>query len=144
MPANILREPQISRERCNTVMECLVKEDLSKDGLSYKVDVSEPRLGVDEVKIRVLATAVCGTDKSIYHSAQNEGIRREMQRYLGNGQFQPIVVGHEFCGIVESVAEAGQEGWNKVSPELRIEPGDYVTAEMHLSCGLCYLCRTGK
>lgn len=150
MPANILpaknsMESQTKQEPGRKQMKCLVKEDLHNDGLTFRTDVQEPKLGVDEVKIRVLSTAVCGTDKSIYHSANNEGIRKEMQRYLENGDYHPIVVGHEFCGIVEEVGEGGKnENWQGIDPGLLIQPGDYVTAEMHLSCGHCYLCRTGN
>lgn len=124
-------------------MKCLIKEDLSRDGLTLKVNVKEPRLGLDEVKIRVLATSVCGTDKSIYNSGQSDGIRTEMQRYLNGRPYSPIIVGHEFCGIVEEVGAAAAAQAN-VPDHLRIEPGDYVTAEMHLSCGHCSLCRTGN
>ncbi len=126
-------------------MKCLVKEDLQKDGLNLKLDAVEPQLGFDDVKIRVLATAVCGTDKSIYQSGKSEGIRKEMQRYLsGPDDYRPIIVGHEFCGIVEEVGPGVTlEHWNSAPRHLLIEPGDYVTAEMHLACGHCLLCRTG-
>ncbi len=127
-------------------MKCLIKEDLQKDGLSLLTDRPEPKLGFDDVKIRVLATAVCGTDKSIYQSGKSEGIRREMQRYLACPEdYKPIIVGHEFCGIVEEVGPGvTQEHWTNVARHLVVEPGDYVTAEMHLACGHCFLCRTGK
>ena len=127
-------------------MKCLVKEDLNLDGLSLKADVPEPVAGFDDVKVRVLATAVCGTDKNIYNSGKSAGIRREMQRYLQSpDQFRPLIVGHEFCGIVEEVGEGvSHEHWNNVPRHLMVEPGDYVTAEMHLSCGHCLLCRTGN
>jgi len=142
MPASIL-EPQTKQEPRAKEMKCLVKEDLHTDGLTLKTNQPEPELGMDDVKIRVLATAVCGTDKSIYNSGHNEGIRKEMQRYIHNGDYKPIVVGHEFCGIVESVG-AGEEHWRSADEHLLIKPGDYVTAEMHLSCGHCMLCRTGN
>lgn len=134
----VLQESQLNR------MKCLVKEDLEKDGLSLRTDVVEPRVGVGEVKIRVLATAVCGTDKSIYSSARSLGIRNEMRRYVDNGQYKPIVIGHEFCGIVEEVGVGSKAEHAQVPPELLVEPGDYVTAEMHLSCGHCTQCRTGN
>lgn len=132
-----------SQESGNIRMKALVKEDLEKDGLTLKSDVAVPRPGVGEVKIRVIATAVCGTDKSIYTSARSAGIRTEMKRYIPDGKYEPIVVGHEFCGIVEEVGGM-QAAHANVPQELRIEPGDYVTAEMHLACGHCSLCRTGN
>ncbi|HEY9786516.1 MAG TPA: alcohol dehydrogenase catalytic domain-containing protein [Candidatus Obscuribacterales bacterium] len=134
---------QVQEESSTNRMKCLVKENLFADGLTLKKDCPEPRIGLDEVKIRVEATSVCGTDKSIYHSAQSEGIRKEMQRYLNGSEYQPIVIGHEFCGIVEEVGPAARAQAG-VADHLRIEPGDYVTAEMHLACGHCSLCRTGN
>ncbi len=127
-------------------MQCLVKEDLLKEGLTLRADVSEPAVGFDQVKIKVVATAVCGTDKSIYQSDRNEGIRREMQRYLPSPDaYKPIVIGHEFCGIVQEVGQGvTADHWSDVPSRLIIEPGDYVTAEMHLACGHCLLCRTGN
>lgn len=127
-------------------MKCLVKEDLNVNGLTLRTGHPEPKPAFDEVKIRVLATSVCGTDKSIFNSGSSEGIRKEMQRYLEAGSaFKPLVVGHEFCGIVEELgAGVSHEQWRDVPDHLRIEPGDYVTAEMHLSCGHCRQCRSGN
>ncbi|MBL0188564.1 MAG: alcohol dehydrogenase catalytic domain-containing protein [Candidatus Obscuribacter sp.] len=125
-------------------MHCLVKEDLDKDGLTFTRERPEPACRLDEVKIRVLSTAVCGTDKSIYTSAQSEGIRNEMKRYLTESIYTPIVVGHEFCGIVEEIGEGVKRASLEAPEHMRIEVGDYVTAEMHLSCGHCLLCRTGN
>ena len=50
--------------------------------------------------------------------------------------YQPIVIGHEFCG---EVAEVGED----VDPGL-VKVGNYVTAEMHINCGHCQQCRTGQ
>lgn len=134
-----------TKEHLNRTMKCLVKEDLQIDGFKLRNDYKEPVPGFGEVKIRVLATSVCGTDKSIYNSAKSEGIRREMQRYLPSADaYQPIVVGHEFCGIVEEIGPGNYDLAGMVPDHLLIEKGDYVTAEMHLSCGHCYLCRTGN
>ncbi|MBX9939550.1 MAG: alcohol dehydrogenase catalytic domain-containing protein [Candidatus Obscuribacterales bacterium] len=128
----------------DSLMKCLVKEDLDKDGLTFVKNHKSPVCRLDEVKIRVLATAVCGTDKSIYTSAQSEGIRNEMRRYVEDGKYSPIVVGHEFCGIVEEVGEAAAAASHSAPEHMRIQKGDYVTAEMHLSCGHCLLCRSGN
>ena len=134
-----------TRATSKNQMKCLVKDDLLKNGLSLRKDMAQPSPAVDEVKIRVLATSVCGTDKSIYQSAISEGIRTEMQRYLEKDSYRPIIVGHEFCGLVEELGSGVQrEHWKNVPEHLIIEKGDYVTAEMHLSCGHCMLCRTGN
>ncbi|MBI4533786.1 MAG: alcohol dehydrogenase catalytic domain-containing protein [Candidatus Melainabacteria bacterium] len=127
-------------------MKCLVKENLNVNGFSLKTDVPKPPLGFDEVRIRVLTTSVCGTDKNIYLSSTNEGIRKEMQRYAANKEdYNPIIVGHEFCGIVDEVGPGvTPDRWSSVPRQLLIEPGDYVTAEMHLSCGHCLQCHTGN
>lgn len=145
MRTDVLPGANSSTERNSSTMKCLVKEDLKTDGLSFRTDYKEPTPGFGEVKIRVLATSVCGTDKSIYNSARSEGIRKEMQRYLPSSEaYSPIVVGHEFCGIVEEMGPGNHDVAGMVPPHLLIEKGDYVTAEMHLSCGHCYLCRTGN
>ena len=126
-------------------MKCLIKEDLLQDGFVLNSNQPSPSPGFGEVKIKVLGTAVCGTDKSIYNSSKSEGMRREMQRYVGpDGRYRPIIVGHEFCGIVEELGPGVHELAVDVPAHLLIQKGDYVTAEMHLSCGHCSLCRTGN
>jgi threonine 3-dehydrogenase len=125
-------------------MECLRKDDLHTDGLTW-TDVPEPDAEHGEVKIKVLAASVCGTDKSIYLSTQNPAIIEEMQRYLDRPEaYRPVIIGHEFCGIVEEVGEDVEAGRAVgVDAELMVEKGDYVTAEMHIPCGHCALCRRG-
>jgi threonine 3-dehydrogenase len=136
-------QPRLAEESMTGLMQCLVKEELNKEGLTLSNRLP-PKVGLGEVKIRVLSTAVCGTDKSIYSSAKNEGIRTEMMRYALGDSYRPIIVGHEFCGIVEEVGAGIEPGHLSVNRDLVVEPGDYVTAEMHLSCGHCVLCRTGN
>lgn len=126
-------------------MRCLRKEALDRDGLTLR-DVAEPELRHGEVKIKVLAASVCGTDKSIYTSTRHRAIVEEMIRYSGRvDHYTPIIVGHEFCGVVEDVSDdAGELHAPGLARELVIEKGDYVTAEMHIPCGHCLLCRTGS
>lgn len=91
-------------------------------------DCPVPEPGRGEVLIRVAATAICGTDKHIYH--WDPSIRAKVQ--------PPRVYGHEFCGFVEELgpnAERAHEGLLAI--------GDYVSAEMHIICGECYQCRAG-
>lgn len=145
MQSEALAETEHNTETSRKTMKCLVKENLASDGFSLKTSYQVPSPGFGEVKIKVLATAVCGTDKSIYNSAKSEGIRKEMQRYLPSAaEYRPIVVGHEFCGIVEELGPGVHDMALEVPEHMLIQKGDYVTAEMHLSCGHCSLCRTGN
>ena len=119
-------------------MQALKKQSLAKDGLEFVRDEPEPRVGHSDVKIRVEAASICGTDQSIYHIIDRPGMRDEMLVYNGGdvSRYQPIIIGHEFCGEVAEVGEDVDKGLCR--------PGDYVTAEMHISCGYCQQCRTGQ
>lgn len=119
-------------------MRALKKQSLLEDGLQLVDDQPEPRVGHAEVKIRVAAASICGTDQSIYQVTSKPGMRDEMLTYNGGdvSRYQPIVVGHEFCGEVAEVGEDVHSGVARV--------GDYVTAEMHIFCGHCQQCATGR
>jgi threonine 3-dehydrogenase len=85
-----------------------------------------PVAGDGEVLIRVAATAICGTDKHIYHWDPS------VQQSL----VPPRIYGHEFCGFIEELGKGVHRG--------DIHVGDYVSAEMHVVCGECKQCRAGK
>jgi threonine 3-dehydrogenase len=86
--------------------------------------IATPPVGPTDVLVRVKATSICGTDLHIY------GWDRWSQ-----GRIEPpVTLGHEFCGVVESVGE-------EVSA---VRPGDFVSAEMHVNCGHCQQCRLGQ
>ncbi len=76
-------------------------------------------LSANEVLVKVLACGVCGTDVHII-----EGTSRSTP---------PVVLGHEFNGVVESVGIAVHG----------IEPGQRVAVDPNISCGVCYFCRRG-
>lgn len=119
-------------------MKALKKYRLDEEGLRYVDNEPEPRPNPSEVKIRVIAAGICGTDYGIYYSPARRGIQDEMLRHLGQdvSRFEPLVIGHEFCGEVVEVGEG-------VSRDL-VRVGDYVTAEMHIACGYCHQCMTGR
>ncbi len=83
-----------------------------------------PEIGPKDVLVRVRAASVCGTDLHIYR----------WDRWSAHRIHPPLIFGHEFCGIVEKVGA-------EVST---VREGDFVSAEMHLSCGRCFQCRTGQ
>jgi len=103
-------------------MRALVKERPGK-GLVLK-EVPAPRPGPRDVLIKVQRVGLCGTDAHIY--AWNAWAAGRVK--------PPVTIGHEFSG---TIAEVGAE----VSGHT---PGDLVTAEGHIACGVCVQCRTGN
>jgi threonine 3-dehydrogenase len=107
-------------------MQAIQKQNTGT-GLTYVPNVPIPQIkNPDDVLIRISATGICGTDVDIYRADQHLMDRMKSR--------MPVIVGHEFCGIVEEIGK-GVKG-------LRV--GDYVSAEMHIICGDCYNCRTGN
>ncbi len=89
-----------------------------------EVEIPEPKEG--EVLIKVKATSICGTDRHIFKA--DPSILKDLKI--------PVIYGHEFCGNIFSF------GPNTKSKSFK--EGDYVSAEMHVVCGYCYQCRTGR
>src|ERR1700730_10116618 len=103
-------------------MKALVKSSAAR-GL-WLGDVAEPEPGINDVKIRVLCTGICGTDLHIYD--WNEWARSTIK--------VPLVIGHEFCG---EIVEVG-------SNVADLQPGDLVSGEGHVVCGRCRNCLAGR
>ncbi len=87
-------------------------------------EVARPSPGPDDVLVYVEAASFCGTDVHIWNWDQWS------QRRIK----PPLTIGHEFCG---TIVEVGDKVRNATV-------GDYVSAESHVTCGLCYQCRTGQ
>jgi threonine 3-dehydrogenase len=103
-------------------MQAIVKPG-SQPGAELR-QVPLPEIGPKDVLVRVQAASICGTDLHIY----------QWDRWSQRRIHPPLVFGHEFCGTVE---RAGAEVET-------VSEGDFVSAEMHLSCGHCFQCRTGQ
>jgi len=84
-------------------------------------EVQVPNIAEDEVLIEVETCGICGSD---VHS------------YTGHHPFvdPPIVLGHEYAGIIKKVG-------NEVKD---LEIGQRVTSEIVINCGECYNCRDGR
>src|SRR5579872_7106624 len=87
-------------------------------------DVAIPKIGPTDVLVKVKVASICGTDLHIY----------EWDRWAQNRIHPPLIPGHEFCG---NVVALGDEVTS-------VKEGDFVSAEMHVACGKCLLCRTGE
>lgn len=103
-------------------MRALVKASAAA-GFVLK-DVPVPTHREHEVLIKVKAAGVCGTDVHIH----------EWDAWAQGRCKPPFTVGHEFAGVVEKVGSLVTD----------VKVGDRVTAEGHIVCGRCHLCRTGN
>jgi len=102
-------------------MRAVVKVEAGP-GLALK-ELDPPRVGPNDVMIRVKRVGICGTDLHIYH----------WDSWAESRIKPPLVIGHEFSGVVEETGPAVQG----------FERGERVTAEGHVTCGACFQCRTG-
>ena len=104
------------------LMDALVKPDKAP-GLRLE-RVEKPAPGPRDVLIRVMKTAICGTDLHIYNWDAWS------QAHIA----PPLVVGHEFVGQIEAVGSAVEH----------FHPGQTVSGEGHIICGQCRNCRAGR
>jgi len=103
-------------------MKALVKSR-SERGL-WLENVPEPNIGINDVKIRVLLTGICGTDLHIY----------QWDDWAKATIPVPLVIGHEFVGEIAAV------GSNVA--DFRV--GELVSGEGHVICGRCRNCLAGR
>jgi L-iditol 2-dehydrogenase len=83
-------------------------------------DRDVPDCGAGEIRVKVDACAVCGTDMKSY--------------LVGNPRLKaPIVMGHEFTGVIDTVGD-GVTGF---------AAGERVVMATSISCGECYYCKKG-
>ncbi len=83
-----------------------------------------PSPGDDDVLVRVEAASLCGTDLHIFH----------WDGWAQHRVKPPLTLGHEFAG---TVVETGKN-------VRHVSVDDYVSAESHITCGMCFHCRTGQ
>lgn len=85
------------------------------------VDLPVPSPGPGEVRLRVKACGICGSD---LHGMDGSSGRR----------IPPLVMGHEASGVIDAAGE-GVTAWR---------PGDRVTFDSTVWCGECGYCREGR
>lgn len=98
-------------------MKALFLDDVGSLALC---EIEKPVPGPNDLLVRVEACGICGTD-----------------RHLFLGEFPakpPVTLGHEFCGIVETVG-------TRVSA---FSPGMRVTGDPNIACGRCAECHNGR
>ncbi|MCX6785704.1 MAG: zinc-binding dehydrogenase [Candidatus Komeilibacteria bacterium] len=144
------------------------KPELNKEW--YKgvelVDKPEPQITqAGEVKIKVIAAAICGTDVSIYNGTE------ALKNSLSVLKTPDVIIGHEFCGQLIELGSATKQHLVKLlyarqfnnkavreflaqhqqatladNPALLqfLQENFYVSAEMHIICHQCHQCRLGE
>ena len=103
-------------------MKALVKSK-SEPGL-WLQDVPEPKIGINDVLIKVHRTGICGTDLHIYN----------WDAWAQKTIPVPMVVGHEFVGEIVAVGSNVTDFF----------PGNIVSGEGHVVCGRCRNCLAGR
>ncbi len=79
--------------------------------------VDDPKMkSNDDIILKVTATAICGSDLHIYSG--------------GFPQPRPMVLGHEFMGIIEETGSA----------VTHLKKGDRVVVPFPIACGNCFFC----
>jgi threonine 3-dehydrogenase len=103
-------------------MKALVKAR-AEPGI-WMQDIPEPKVGHNDVLIKVHRSAICGTDMHIYN----------WDAWAQKSVPVPMAVGHEYAG---EIVEIGSEVYG-------FKVGDRVSGEGHITCGHCRNCRAGR
>ncbi len=80
-------------------------------------EMSVPKIGPDELLMRVEASGICGSDVLEWYRLKKA----------------PLVLGHEVAGDVVQVGDKIQ----------KFKEGDRIAASHHVPCNTCYYCLTG-
>lgn len=106
----------------NSTMKALEKSKAEK-GIWMIEGAPIPEIGPNDVLIRIVKSAICGTDLHIY----------KWDAWASKIIPVPMIVGHEYVGVVEQMG----------SEVTHLKIGQRVSGEGHLTCGHCRNCRAG-
>lgn len=106
-----------------TSMKGVLLSSPGQYSLRRNLRLPEPQPG--EVRIKVAAAGICGTDVHICSGDPS----------LNGLIAPPVTLGHEFCGHIDKLGDGVDEADYPL--------GTYVTAEMHEVCNVCPACVNG-
>ncbi len=104
-------------------MHCVVKTAPGKGNIALEKRPI-PTVGPRDILVRIHAAAVCGTD--VHIEEWNDWAEKRVPA--------GVIIGHEFAG---DVVQIGSEVTN-------VKVGDIVSAETHIVCHSCDLCRNNE
>jgi L-iditol 2-dehydrogenase len=84
-------------------------------------EVPVPHAGPGQIRLRVTATGICGTDLHLLHDEYPSA--------------PPVVMGHEITGVVDEIGEGGNT--ELLGRRVALETYGFV-------CGACRFCRSGQ
>ena len=87
-------------------------------------EIPLPQVGANDILVRVQMAGICGTDLHIY----------EWDLWAEHRVQPPLTIGHEFMGTVAAVGAEVHA----------FSAGERVSAEGHIACGACAMCRMGE
>ncbi|MCH9610268.1 MAG: L-threonine 3-dehydrogenase [Chlamydiales bacterium] len=103
-------------------MKAIVKKEAG-EGLSWE-EVPIPLYRSRDLLVKVEKTSICGTDLHFY--VWDEWAQKTLPL--------PSVIGHEFVGHIVDMGDEVKD----------FKIGQRISAEGHITCGVCRYCRTGK
>jgi threonine 3-dehydrogenase len=106
----------------SSTMRALVK--LRREEGLWMQTVPIPKIGINDVLVKVHRTGICGTDVHIYN----------WDAWAQKTIPVPMTVGHEFVGEIVEVG-SNVNDW---------KVGDLVSGEGHVVCGRCRNCMAGR
>ena len=89
----------------------------------YVKDFPDPIPGFGQVRVKMMASGICGSDLHLYR------MNKEQAKSRGDR-----IPGHEPCGIVDMVGQGVK----------KVKEGDRVTVYHYLGCGHCEFCSAGN
>jgi glucose 1-dehydrogenase len=104
-------------------MKAIVVKPGEKDSIHFR-DMPDPRMGPDQVAVKMLRVGLCATDAEIAHGLYGKPPDGE----------DVLILGHENIGVIEEVGR-NVTGWNV---------GDIVVSTVRRPCGVCPNCSGGE
>lgn len=104
-------------------MKAIIKAEAGMGNVQL-VQRPVPEINENEVLIKVKKAGICGTDFHVY----------KWDKWSQNRIKPPLIMGHEFAGEIADMGKA-VKGFHI---------GQRVSAEGHITCQKCKLCRTGR